>query len=81
MGTVSAGALLKIWSLKKGMHEDGTTHPSESGRRLARLLVEKLSQLDSSEAIEIVAAKNDQLPAKFVRTATGEVLAELQEEG
>jgi hypothetical protein len=81
MGITNAGALLKNYSLKKAMHEDGVTHPSEYGRNLIRLLVEKLSQLDSSEEIDIVTAENGGLPAKFVRVATGEVLAEVQEQG
>ena len=79
MGTTKAGALLEIYSLRMGMQEHGTTHPSQYGRNLARLLVEKLSQLDSSEEIEIVTSENGKLPAKFVRAVTGEVLAEVQD--
>ena len=81
MGITKAGALLKIYSLRIGMQEEGTTLPSQYGRNLTRLLVEKLSQLDSSEEIEIVTSENGELPAKFVRVATEEVLAEVQEQG
>lgn len=79
MSITNAGALLKIWTLRMRMQEDGTTHPSEVGRNLAKLLVEKLSQLDSSEAIEIVTAEDDKLSAKFVRVATGEIVAEIKD--
>jgi len=78
MSITNAGNLLKIWTLRMRMQEDGITHPSEAGQNLAKLLVEKLSQLDSSEAIEIVTAEGDELPAKFVRMATGETVAEIK---
>ena len=71
----TAGQLLKIYQLKMGMQEDGITKPSEAGRQLTKLLVEKLSQLDSTEEIEI--ATHEHL-VKFTRVATGETLASLE---
>ncbi len=70
----TAGQLLKIYKIKMGMQEDGITKPSDAGRQLTKLLVEKLSQLDSTEEIEI--ATNENL-VKFRRVATGETLASL----
>jgi hypothetical protein len=74
-GMTTAGELLKIYKLKMAMQEHGTTKPSEAGRQLSKLLVVKLSQLDSNEEIEIDA--NEHL-AKFIRVATGETLATLE---
>jgi hypothetical protein len=74
----TAGKLLKIYQLRMAMQEDGTTKPSEVGRKLTRLLVEKLSQLDSTDEIEI---ESDDHLAKFIRAATGETIAEIALDG
>ena len=71
-GMATAGELLKIYKLRMAMQEAGKTKPSEAAMRLTKVLVEKLSQLDSTEEIEIDT--NEQLP-KFIRVATGETLA------
>jgi hypothetical protein len=68
----TAGELLNIYKLRMAMQEDGTTNPSEAGRTLTRLLVERLSQLDGAEEIEIDANEHS---ATFKRVATGETLA------
>jgi hypothetical protein len=73
-GMTTAGQLLKIYKIKMGMQEDGIAKPSDAGRQLTELLVEKLSQLDSTEEIEI--ATNEHL-VKFNRVATGETLGSL----
>ena len=43
MGTVRAAALLKTYTLKLRMAEDGTTHPSQFGKLMFIELVDKLS--------------------------------------
>jgi hypothetical protein len=62
------------------MQEDGITNPSARMRILTRQLVEKLSQIDESEQVEIKTSDGDKLPAQFIRQATGEVLVEIDEE-
>jgi hypothetical protein len=47
---------------------------------MTRWLVAKLSQLDSSEAVEVVVAKDDNLSTRFVRTAWGEVFTEIRQQ-
>jgi hypothetical protein len=75
-GMATAGELLRIYEIRMAMQEDGTTKPSEAGRQLTKLLVEKLSQIDSTEQIEI--NNNDENLAKFIRVATGETIAILE---
>jgi hypothetical protein len=59
------------------MQEEGITSLSEPERLLTKTLVEKLSNLDGEEQIE-VDAKLDREPfGKFMRVSTGEVLAEI----
>jgi hypothetical protein len=70
----TAGELLRIYKLRMAMQEAGTTKPSEAARQLTKLLVEKLSQIDSAEEIEIDT--NEHL-AKFMRVTKGETLASL----
>ncbi len=80
MATTSAGSLLRIYSIRMRMQEDGITNPSARIRILTRQLVEKLSQIDESEQVEIKTSDGDKLPAQFIRQATGEVLVEIDEE-
>ena len=60
MGTVRAAALLKTYTLKLRMAEDGTTHPSQPGKLMFIELVDKLSQLAADELIEIDAVQGRQ---------------------
>ena len=71
----TAGELLRIWSGRLSMQGRGITKPSKAARNLTKLLVEKLSQLDSAEGIH-VGTKSDGHLVRFIRTGTGEALAE-----
>lgn len=76
MGRVSADRLLGIWKLRKAMQDRGTTKPSEAGRNLTSLLVDKLSELNGAEQIEIDTDSHANL-VRFIRAATGEIIAEI----
>lgn len=77
MSTTTVGPLLKIWSLRLKMQEEGTTKPSASARQVIKSLVEKLSQLDCSEEIDVRGASDGNPLATFTRVSTGEILAEI----
>lgn len=75
MSTTSS-ELLKIMSMRLAMLESGVTNPHPSAAAATRLLVERLSSLPHDEAVQI-ACTEDPLHARYIRTSTGEVLAEI----
>ncbi len=75
--SANAGELLEIMMVRLKMQNDGTTNPSDSAKAATRNLVERLSCINPSEDITIICSKP--VLAKYVRTSTGEVLAELYE--
>ena len=74
--STTAEELLSIMSLRLKMQDDGLTNPSTSVKIATRSLVEKLSGLDGKEKIEI--SIGDDVFAKYIRAATGEVLTEIK---
>jgi len=79
MSFPTAGQLLRTMQIRLSLYEDGITNPSASGRRAIRLLVEKLSCISPTEEIAIEVHQEQPLFATYVRRATGEVLAEVEE--
>ena len=80
MGTTTAGELLEIYAVRLGMQESGMTNPSASVETFTKLLVDRLSKLDSAELIEIDTSMAPKPWGVFKRTLTGEVLAILDGE-
>jgi len=78
MKHTTAGELLEVMQTRLEMQTDGIANPSDSIKAVTRTLVEKLSALDPKERIEIVAIEPSS--GKYIRLATGEVLAEIKEE-
>jgi hypothetical protein len=76
MSSTTGESLLRIWSLRLKMADDGTIHPSEGARRSAMALVKKLREIDDRELIEIDVIEGRELLARFIRTFNGEIIAE-----
>ena len=76
--STTAEALLNIMSVRLAMQESGTTKPHPSAALATRQLVQKLSVLAPSESIEI-SYTLEPFHARYVRSQTGEVLAEILE--
>ena len=70
--------LLSIMHVRLGMYEKGTVRPSISVETAARLLVEKLSQLDEQEHIDVDALYGREPLCIYRRVATGEILATIE---
>lgn len=77
--STNAGALLNIMLRRLEMHKAGTTNPAETIKVATEKLVNCLSKIDPSEAIEIKLENNTPIRAKYIRSKTGEVLAEINE--
>jgi hypothetical protein len=77
MSTTTAGELLRIMKVRLACQDEGITDPPSAVEEVTQALVQKLSQLESSEAIEIEVLSSRPLVARYVRSATGEALAEL----
>ena len=77
MATTTAGELLRIMKVRLACQDEGITDPPPSVKEVTRALVRKLSQLESAEAIRIDVLSSQPLVARYVRTATGEALAEI----
>jgi len=77
--STNAGTLLDIMSLRLEMQKDGTTNPHAIVKKATQTLVTELSQLEASEKIEIVIHSNNPFYAQYIRTKTGKVLAEINE--
>ena len=74
---VPVKSLLRTMSFRLGMQEDGTTHPHIVVADATRILVGKLQELDNDEDIEIAIVSREPLFARYIRTESGEVLAEI----
>jgi hypothetical protein len=73
--STTAGELLEIFTTRLTMQEDGATNPDDSIKVVTKELVEKLTLLSSQEKIDIITGKGN--IGKYVHSATGEVLAEI----
>lgn len=75
----TAKALLNIMSVRLAMYNDGTIHPAKIIADLTKDLVQRLDKLEPTEDIEIRIFSEDPLHARYIRTRTGEVLAEIDQ--
>jgi DNA-binding HxlR family transcriptional regulator len=75
----TAKALLHIMSVRLALYNDGTIHPEKIIAHLTKDLVQRLEKLEPTEGIEIRIFSEDPLHAQYVRTRTGEVLAEIDQ--
>lgn len=76
--STNAKSLLKIWSIRLSLYEEGHVSPHPSVAQAARQLVERLRQLPPEEPIGIDSISKP-LHAKFIKEKTGEVIAEIKE--
>jgi hypothetical protein len=76
--TTTAEELLNIMSVRLSMQEDGITKPRPSVVLATKQLVEKLSVLSPTEGVEITYTL-EPFHARYIRSQTGEVLAEILE--
>ena len=74
----NAGELLKTMKVRLEMQTEGIANPSKSVKAATRSLVEKLSDIDPQEDVEVTWS--NLVLAKYVRVSTGEVLAEINEQ-
>jgi hypothetical protein len=74
----NAGELLATMRVRLEMQQKGITNPPDGVKAATRALVERLSRIDPSEAIEVTTV--GPLLAQYKRVATGEVLAEIHDE-
>jgi hypothetical protein len=72
---LSAQHYLRIYRLKLGMADDGTTHPNVEAIEAMKRLVAALSEMDSDAPVRLEAAHSS---ARFIDPMTGRVLAELR---
>jgi hypothetical protein len=78
MSTVPAGQLLKIWEFRLREHNGGPHKWADQTRAEVERLVTRLRELGPNEEIKIDAEESRDPLARFIRGATGEVLAELR---
>lgn len=76
--STTAEALLNVMAIRLVMQESGTTKPHASVVRATQQLVEKLAALAPSEKVDI-SYSLEPLHVRYVRSRTGEVLAEILE--
>jgi hypothetical protein len=70
-------SLVDVMSFRLAMIDAGTISPSKLVVEATRKLVQELGELDSNEEIEVLIMQRDPLMAKYIRTKTGAVLAEI----
>ena len=80
MGKTSSKSLLRIMTIRHSMQVEGKTHPHPSVVKATKQLVEKLAELDPTEAIDVVVLAENPVHAQYIRARTGELLAEIQME-
>ncbi|MBR1019707.1 hypothetical protein JQ559_12745 [Bradyrhizobium viridifuturi] len=74
----TAGELLRIYSIRLRMNDEGLTKWTPALRASVESLAEKLESLDPAEAVEIEADIDNDPIGRFIRVATGECLAEIR---
>ena len=78
MGETNAKSLLRIMTVRRDMQVQGITHPQPCVVAATKDLVEKLTRLDPTELIDVIVLAEVPIHAQYVRTKTGEILAEIQ---
>ena len=78
--SVNVENLLHTAKVRYSMQKDGVTNPSESVKRATRDLVEKLSELDGKEKIEIKIVKDKGIYSQYIREKTGEVIVQINDD-
>ena len=73
----TAGELLRLYSLRLRMNDEGLTKWTPTLRASVESFVEKIKILDPAEAVEIDANIDRDPICRFTRAATGEVLGEI----
>lgn len=76
--STTAEALLNIMSVRLAIQESERTQPHPSVAFATRQLVQKLSALEPGERVEL-SYTLEPLHVRYVRSQTGEVLAEILE--
>jgi hypothetical protein len=71
------GELFETMKVRLKMQEDGLSNPSDSVKLATRTLVQKLAKIDPLETFEV--SFSGQALAKYIRSSTGEVLAEIND--
>ncbi len=72
-------SLLDVMAFRLSMIDAGTIRPTKVVVDATRILVQQLGDLDSTEEIEVSILNRDPLLAQYIRTKTGEVIAEIDE--
>ena len=67
-----------VMSLRLAMIDAGTISPTKLVVEAARKLMKELQELDSDEEIEVSIFQRNPLKARYTRTMTGAVLAEIE---
>jgi hypothetical protein len=80
MSATSAKSLLQIMTVRQGMQVRGITHPHPSVVNATNELVERLTSLDPTEAINVVVVAENPVQVQYIRAKTGELLAEIRAE-
>lgn len=75
--STTAQALLNIMTVRLKMQEDGTISTARSVKDATRQLVSQLVPLSPEEDIEVLVVERDPLHARYIRTKTGQILAEI----
>jgi hypothetical protein len=75
--TTDVKSLFDIMSLRLRMYDEGTIHPDKVVSDATRELVHKLGRLEPTEGIDVRILSADPIHAQYIRTRTGEVLAEI----
>ncbi|QMU61674.1 MAG: hypothetical protein GKR92_08180 [Gammaproteobacteria bacterium] len=70
-----AGELIEIMKTRLEMQKDGITKPPPSVKIATETLVERLSEMEMDERIEINT--DTESVAKYIHSSTGEILAEI----
>ena len=73
----TAKELLSIMTVRLKMQEKGITSPVASVKAATKELVAQLGPLSPEEEIDVVVVQESPLHARYVRTKTGQVLAEV----
>ena len=75
---MKAREVLSIMTTRLQMQNDGFTNPPENIKKYTKELVNKLSLLDGDEEIELEIINENKV--KTIRVATGEIIAERDDE-
>ena len=70
-------SLVDVMTLRLAMIDAGTISPSESVVEATRTLVKNLGEIDSNEEIDVSILQKSPMRAQYIRTRTGEILAEI----